>query len=133
MSTTFDHIVWRPANEVLDEEDSHISLQPPTCIYGSALYPTSKEGQVRPPMPLIDIKDFSAKRWLEEQEYRCNSPIGTRVLLRRRIHNLINGDVIQDTMMIRVDEPHKWATYHVFYFEHEPSPLPIQSKNRKFT
>jgi hypothetical protein len=45
----------------------------------------------------------------------------------------VNGDVVQDTMMVRVDEPHEWETYHVFYFEHEPSPLPLHTKKRKYT
>jgi hypothetical protein len=132
MSIAIDHIVWRPANEVLDEEDSQVPFQPPTCIYGSTLYPISKEGQIQPPTPLIDVKDFSAETWRKEQECRWNVPIGTRILLRRRIHDLVKGVVIQDTMMIRVDEPHEWAKFHVFYFEHEPSPLPIQTKKRKF-
>lgn len=128
-----NQIVWRPAKEVLDEEDARVPFQAPSCIYGSALYPTSKKGQIQPPTPLIEINDLSVAQWLKEQEYRRNAPIGTRVLLRRRIHDLVNGNVIQDTMMIRVDEPHEWNNYHVFYFEHEPSPFPIQTKKRKFT
>jgi hypothetical protein len=129
---SMNQIVWRPAKEVLDEEDSR-AFQPPTCVYGSVLYPIRKEGEVQPPTPLIEIKDLPVAQWRKEQELRRNAPFGTRVLLRRRLHDLVAGDVVQDTMMVRVDEPHEWATYHVFYFEHEPSPLPLHTKKRKFT
>lgn len=129
---SMNQIVWRPAREVLDEEDA-LTFQPPTCLYGSALYPIYKEGEVQPPTPLIDVKDLPVSQWRKEQEYRRNAPIGTRILLQRRIHELAKGDVIQDIMMVRVDKPHKWNTYHVFYFEHEPSPLPLHTKKRKFT
>lgn len=131
MSIEIDNTLWRPAKEVLAEEDAS-AFQRPTCIYGPLLYPISKEGQIQPPTPLIPIGDFTATQWRKEQEHRCNAPIGSRILLRRRLHDLVNGDVVQDTMMIRVDEPHEWITYHVFYFEHEPSPLPIHTKKRKF-
>jgi hypothetical protein len=129
---SMNQIVWRPAKEVLDEEDA-FAFQPPTCMYGSVLYPIHKEGEVQPPTPLIDIKDLPITQWRKEQELRRNAPLGTRILLRRRIHELVKGDVVQDTMMIRVDEPYEWETYHVFYFEHEPSPLPLHTKKRKFT
>ena len=127
-----NQIVWRPAKEVLDEEDA-LAFQPPTCMYGSVLYPIHKEGEIQPPTPLNDVKDLPTTQWLKEQEYRRDAPLGTRILLRRRLHELSKGNVVQDTMMIRVDESHGWATYHVFYFEHEPSPLPLYTKKRKFT
>ncbi len=129
---SINQIVWRPAKEVLDEEDA-LAFQPPKCVYGSMLYPLAKEGEVQPPAPIIDINDFPAKKWLKEQEYRRNVPFGTRILLRRRFHDLVSGLVIQDTMMIRVDESYEWDKYHVFYFNREPSPLPIHTKKRKFT
>ena len=131
-----DHIVWRPAREVLDEEDSadhNVPFRPPPCVYGSLLYPPANGEHARPPTPLIEVKDFSANKWLKEQECRHRAPIGARVLLRRRFHELVAGLVVQDTMMIRVDTPHKWDKYHVFYFNHEPSPLPLHTKKRKFT
>jgi hypothetical protein len=132
MSIEIDNTVWRPANEVLDEDELDHAYQPPTHLYGSILYPRSAEGHVQPPIPLIEVNDFSSKKWYNEQEHRSNAPIGTRVLLRRRFHDLVSGVVIQDTMMIRVDELHQWDKYHVFYYEHEPSPLPIYTKKRKF-
>ena len=129
---SMNQIVWRPAKEVLDEEDA-LSFQPPTCMYGSVLYPIRKEGEVQPPTPLIDVKDLPVTQWRKEQEQRRTAPFGTRILRRRRLHDLVAGDVVQDTMMVRVDEPYEWETYHVFYFEHEPSPLPLHTKKRKFT
>ena len=136
MSIPLDDIIWRPAKEALEEDDLVLhddAFHTPICVYGSALYPLAKgEGQIQPPAPILEIKDFPIKTWLKEQEHRQHVPIGTRILLRRRFHNLVNGLVIQDTMMIRVEKLHKWDNYHVFYFNHELSPLPIQTKKRKF-
>jgi hypothetical protein len=58
----------------------------------------------------------------EEQRYRSLTPIGTRVLVRRRQKRHPEGMLMYDTVMERVDQAHRWDIIHAFYMKGEPSP-----------
>lgn len=73
----------------------------------------------------IQPKQMTKKQWKQEQYHRLLTPIGTRTLLRRRIIPCETDDIVYDIMMERVDEPHRWECYHVFYEKRETSPLPF--------
>jgi hypothetical protein len=113
-------IHWRPALEVLLEDEA---LEPQLLLSENAqiLYRHS------PSMFSFD----SYNGWKTEQDNRSAAPIGSRVLLRRRlIHVVIDKNtylVHHDIMMERSD---RWNNYHVVYFEQEPSPLPMPQKKR---
>ena len=118
-----DSIHWRPALEVLEEDEA---LEPQILLSENAqiLY------QHYPSLFSFD----SYNGWKHEQEMRSSAPIGSRVLLRRRpIHVVIDKNtylVYHDIMMERLDS---WNNYHVIYFEQEPSPLPMSQKKRTYT
>lgn len=127
-------LVKKIDRSLCDREETPPNMEhiEPIYVYGSVLYPPSEEGQIRPPPPLFNVDNFSTNRWKEEQDSRPFTPIGTRVLLRRQYHERISDTVFQDTMMIRVDEPCEWKIYQVFYMSSEESPIPIQTKKRKY-
>ena len=114
-------IHWRPALEVLLEDEA---LEPQVLLSENTqiLYRHS------PSLFSFDTYDD----WKTEQENRSAAPIGSRVLLRRRlIHVVIDKStylVHHDIMMERSD---RWNNYHVVYFEQEPSPMP--QKKRTYT
>ena len=111
-------IHWRPAQEVLLEDEE---LEPQLLLSENAqiLY------RLSPSLFSFDTYDG----WLKEQENRSAAPIGSRVLLRRRlIHVVIDKStylVHHDIMMERSD---RWNNYHVVYFEQEPSPMPQKKR-----
>ena len=111
-------IHWRPAKEVLLEDEE---LEPQLLLSENAqiLY------RLSPSLFSFDTYDG----WLKEQENRSAAPIGSRVLLRRRlIHVVIDKStylVHHDIMMERSDH---WNNYHVVYFEQEPSPMPQKER-----
>jgi len=131
-------IRWQPAHETLEDDDldwedqedeiqQDIPFQDATCVYSPYLHPNDQ------PAPLFPVKDFTAEQWKAEQRLRTLAPIGERVLIRRRFHESVTfGKVIQDTMMVRVEEPHQWNSFHVFYQESEASPVPLLLKKRKY-
>jgi len=139
-------IVWRPATEVLEEDEAHemmrvkelanhaaAKFQGTTCVYTEGVYPPSREGEVRPSPPSFELKELSEAEWKSVQRARLLAPIGTRSLLRRRFHDSdLLGKVIQDTMMVRVDNSYRWVCLHVFYTEKEGTPFPIETKKRKY-
>lgn len=61
----------------------------------------------------------------DEQRYRLLTPIGTRVLIRRRQKRHREGTLMYDTVMERVDQAHRWDIIHAFYMEGESSPFRI--------
>lgn len=111
-------IHWRPAQEVLLEDEA---LEPQVLLSENAqiLYRHS------PSLFSFDTYDD----WKTEQENRSAAPIGSRVLLRRRlIHVVIDKStylVHHDIMMERTE---RWNNYHVVYFEQEPSPMPQKKR-----
>ena len=119
-------IHWRPALEVLLEDEALEALEPQLLLSENAqiLY------RLSPSLFSFDTYDG----WLKEQENRSAAPIGSRVLLRRRpIHVVIDKNtylVHHDIMMERTE---RWNNYHVVYFEQEPSPLPMPQKKRTYT
>jgi len=139
MSIEIDHsVVWRPAAEVLAEDEEYerqleaaiqahnkALFKGASCYYTETVYPRGGE-PLQP--PLFDVKDYSEEKWRQEQGFRVLAPVGTRILLRRRIH----ASIIQDTMMIRVEQPYLWECLHVFYTQTEGTPLPLHTKKRKY-
>jgi hypothetical protein len=115
-----EDIHWRPALEVLLEDEA---LEPQVVL--------SKNAQIlyRHSPSMFSFDSYNG--WKTEQESRSAAPIGSRVLLRRRlIHVVIDKStylVHHDIMMERSD---RWNNYHVVYFEQEPSPLPMPQKKR---
>jgi len=115
-----EDIHWRPALEVLLEDEA---LEPQVVL--------SKNAQIlyRHSPSMFSFDSYNG--WKTEQENRSAAPIGSRVLLRRRlIHVVIDKStylVHHDIMMERSD---RWNNYHVVYFEQEPSPLPMPQKKR---
>lgn len=111
-------IHWRPAQEVLLEDEA---LEPQVLLSENVqiLYRHS------PSLFSFDTYDD----WKTEQENRSAAPIGSRVLLRRRlIHVVIDKStylVHHDIMMERTE---RWNNYHVVYFEQEPSPMPQKKR-----
>jgi hypothetical protein len=111
-------IHWRPALEVLLEDEA---LEPQVVLSENAqiLY------RLSPSLFSFDTYD----QWKTEQENRSAAPIGSRVLLRRRlIHVVIDKStylVHHDIMMERTE---RWNNYHVVYFEQEPSPMPQKKR-----
>ena len=111
-------IHWRPALEVLLEDEA---LEPQLLLSENTqiLY------RLSPSLFSFDTYDG----WLKEQENRSAAPIGSRVLLRRRlIHVVIDKStylVHHDIMMERAE---RWNNYHVVYFEQEPSPMPQKKR-----
>lgn len=81
--------------------------------------------------PYRCAQELTYEQWKDEQRYRLMAPVGTRVLLRRRQRDHPEGIMIYDTVMERVDEPHRWDLVHAFYLAGEASPFPIPSKKRK--
>jgi len=60
----------------------------------------------------------------DELRRRLLTPIGTRVLLRRRQKTHREGRLMYDTVLERVDQAHRWDIIHAFYMEDETSPFP---------
>ena len=83
------------------------------------------------PYRFSHAQELTYEQWKDEQRYRLMAPVGTRVLLRRRQRDHPEGIMIYDTVMERVDEPHRWDLVHAFYLAGEVSPFPIPSKKRK--
>ena len=127
-------VLWRPAHDVLEEDDldwesqeeivhEDTPFQEAKHIYSTYVCPNGM------PTPLFPVKDFTMEQWKSEQRLRILAPIGERVLIRRRLHDSVTfGTVIQDSMMVRVKEPHQWDCLHVFYREGEVSPFPLVNK-----
>jgi hypothetical protein len=114
-------IHWRPALEVLLEDEAVEILDVQLLLSENAqiLY------RLSPSLFSFDSYD----QWKTEQENRSTAPIGSRVLLRRRlIHVVIDKStylVHHDIMMERTE---RWNNYHVVYFEQEPSPMPQKKR-----
>ena len=119
-------IHWRPAKEVLEEDEALEILDAQLLLSENAqiLYRHS------PSLFSFDTYDG----WKNEQEIRSAAPSGSRVLLRRRpVSVVIDNNIYlvnHDIMMERTD---RWNNYHVVYFEKELSPLPMPQKKRTYT
>ena len=111
-------IHWRPAQEVLLEDEE---LEPQLLLSENAqiLY------RLSPSLFSFDTYDG----WLKEQENRSAAPIGSRVLLRRRlIHVVIDKSTYLVHHDIMMERSERWNNYHVVYFEQEPSPMPQKKR-----
>jgi len=144
MSIEIEHsTAWHPAAEILEEDEEYerqleaairahneAPFKGATCYYTETVCP---QGGNPLQQSIFELKDYSEGKWRQEQGFRALAPVGTRVLLRRRAHDSVQlGTIIQDTMMIRVEQPYLWECLHVFYTQEEGTPLPLHTKKRKY-